>query len=504
MNTTFRRGRGLWVGVMLATAAAALAGCKGKGQKASSRSNKVNQAMATGQHLTLDGQFNDWPASDIATIADDDFIYFRVSVEGQSGPIQASRETLELWLDVDGNARTGRVMPAPADAAGLGVDLVVAYSPADPDKPGQTKPGVQVTAFDPGGAAIPLSAAQIGLASLPTYVAPQYEVRISRHINPAAAPALAQAMQAKGTGRGMFVLKDGSGRIVGWSDPETFQKAQAAKGVPVGDSAIPGKKRGTVRVVSYNVLKSELTKNPGTFARVFQVLDADIVLCQEWETDPTSAGAWFTAVVTGTHPWYARTGPDVAIVSPYQIAPLGPDSITYPGADKPVRFVAGVVKTPAGDVAVGTAHLKCCGTAGSPEDQRRLAEARAINGAMKSAMGQLSTPFRVIGGDFNVVGTADPLGAIATGLDADGSDLMIAQPIVLGDTSMVTWADPKTDFPPGRLDYVLVGDAGAVVTDAFVLDTTHLSAKALAKMGLDHSDTLASDHSPVVVDIKPK
>jgi endonuclease/exonuclease/phosphatase family metal-dependent hydrolase len=302
----------------------------------------------------------------------------------------------------------------------------------------------------------------------------------------------------------MFVLKDPAGKVVGWSDPETFQKPGAARDLPLADVGVPGKKSGTIRIVSYNVMKSEIAKNPPVFARVFQVLDPDVVLVQEWDTDAATATAWFTAVVTGEHAWSARTGPDVAIVSPYAIEPLGPESVTAEGEEKPVRFVAGVVKTPAGDLAIGTTHLKCCGTAGSPEDVRRLAESRAINAAMRSAMGQLSTPLRVLGGDLNLVGTPAPLGALAQGLDAGGGDLAVAQPVDLGDPAMLTWRDPKTPFPPGRLDYVLVGNAGAEVVDAFVLDTSKLSDAALARMGLDRGDAGASDHLPVVVDLRPR
>ena len=41
-------------------------------------------------------------------------------------------------------------------------------------------------------------------------------------------------------------------------------------------------------------------------------------------------------------------------------------------------------------------------------------------------------------------------------------------------------------------------------TSQFVVDTSRFSAKALAKMGLDAGDTAASDHLPVVVDLKPR
>lgn len=494
MNTRTSRGL-LWTGLFLAGLAMAAPGCRGRG----ARAGNANAPLSRGQ-IVLDGLFNDWPAN-VATVADQDWIYFRVAVEGQPAPIQASPETLELWLDADDSDRTGQSLTAPIDAADMGIDLVVTYSPSSG---GRTQPGARARALNADGAAIDLTHAQIGLTSMPTYGSAEYEVRISRHIDEAAAPALARLLSQRGRARGLFVLKNASGQIIGWSDPERFDKPAAGRNAPLANVTVPEKTTGAVRVVTFNVRDAGLMQNPGLFARLLQVVDADIFLLQEWDTDAATAAAWFTATITGEHAWHARTGPDVVIVSPYPVAPLGPDRVTHQDAPDPVRFIAGVVQTPIGEVAVGTAHLTCCGTSGSPEDLRRIAEANAINSAMRSAMGQLNTPLRIIAGDFNVVGSSTPLAALAAGLDVDASELAVVQPMVLGDRAMYTWFDPGAEFPPGRLDYILIGDAGADAAKAFVLDTRRLSTRALARMGLDPSDSAASDHLPVVVDIKPR
>lgn len=307
----------------------------------------------------------------------------------------------------------------------------------------------------------------------------------------------------------MFVLKDATGKVLGWSDPETFSKPAGRAAAARSDEVVPVKPKGAIRVVSYNVLKSKLAAEPQSFARLFQVLDADVILCQEWNADAATATAWFTAIVTGTHPWNARAAAgDVVIVSPHAIAPLGPDSLTLPseggGGDAPVRFVGGIVKTPAGDVAVGSLHLKCCGTAGSPEDKTRQAQAAAINGMLRSTLTKDSPRLRVIAGDLNLVGTRAPLETLRAGLDADGSDLSVAGAAVLGDTAMYTWFDPASEFPSGRLDYAVYSNSAAQVVQSFVVDTSTLSAKSLARMGLDAGDTAASDHLPLVIDLKPR
>jgi hypothetical protein len=152
----------------------------------------------------------------------------------------------------------------------------------------------------------------------------------------------------------------------------------------------------------------------------------------------------------------------------------------------------------------GCAHLKCCGTKDSPEDQARMAEARAINAAFASAAGALDkSAIRLMGGDFNLVGSRPPLDVIRQGLDVDGSDLAVIAPRVLGDSSLITWRDPASGYAPGRLDYMLFSDGNAQIVNAFVLDTSRLSDESLARMGLDRTDCDGSDHLPVIIDIKP-
>jgi len=505
MNNFNSRGFG-WSAALVVLAAGsmlALQGCRGQGARQEARA--VTTLGGQSSAVVLDGRADEWPES-IGIQADRDWIYFRISVDGQA-PLQASTETTSLWLDADGNAKTGLVMSAPAEAAGLGVDLIVEYSPPDEAKPGTTKRGVVIFAVDAAGNKTPLTHTQVGLSSLPTYGASNYEARISRHVDAAAAPDLAAALAARGSARAMYMLTDASGKQLGWSDPETFAKPTAAATKALADVAIPPKAAGVVRVVSYNVLKSALMENPASFSRVFQVLDPDIILVQEWNADAATVSSWFTATVTGVHNWNARVSPgEVVIVSPHPMKPLVPGPLTLSSGDKetPVRYVGAIVSTPLGDVAAGSVHLKCCGTAGSSEDARRLAEARLINQSLKSALAGAGPSMRIIAGDFNLVGSRGPLDALLAGLDSDGSDLAVAEARLLGDSTAVTWVDGKSEFSPGRLDYAVFGDAGAEIVQAFTLDTSRLSARSLARVGLDPTDTSASDHLPLVIDLRPR
>jgi endonuclease/exonuclease/phosphatase family metal-dependent hydrolase len=202
-----------------------------------------------------------------------------------------------------------------------------------------------------------------------------------------------------------------------------------------------------------------------------------------------------------------RSAGGVAIVSRYPMAVLGPENLQLPasgGEPHPVRFVGATVTTPTGEIAVGSVHLKCCGGMGGPEDATRMAEAQAINAAIKQALAAKPIA-RLIAGDMNLVATRAPLEALVAGLDVGGANLSVLPTPVLGDSGVfVTWADPNTEFAPGRLDYVLVSPSAAQGGQAFVLDTARLSEAALTRHGLRRDDTRQSDHFPLIADIIPQ
>jgi endonuclease/exonuclease/phosphatase family metal-dependent hydrolase len=201
----------------------------------------------------------------------------------------------------------------------------------------------------------------------------------------------------------------------------------------------------------------------------------------------------------------------VGIVSRFPLERLGPERVDRPGEapgdssrpDNALRFVGALVHAGRADVAVASIHLKCCGGKDGREDLARMAEARLINRLFGEALGKSPAPIRLIAGDFNLVGSRPPLDLVRAGLDLDGSELAVAEPLVLGDRAPTTWIDPTTPFTPGRLDFAVYSDSTAAPEQAFVLDTTLLSDAALARAGLQRLDSRASDHMPVVIDLRP-
>ncbi|HRQ71820.1 MAG TPA: endonuclease/exonuclease/phosphatase family protein [Phycisphaerales bacterium] len=482
----------------LAACLLASAGCNSADNGSPSLLAPAPRTPATQLAVTLDGSIDEWPA-DKAVLADAHYLYLRLAVEGTTRAIQASHESLTILLDVDADAATGTRIDEPANS--LGVDLEVRFSPRrDDGSPGR---GVSVVAHTPDGPRT-LSHADLDLLVAPTHAAEWYELRLSR-ILPDGLPRAGLA--SDGRASGMIVLHDAGGQVAGWSDPFTVALAPAAREPHLGDADLPRKPRGAVRIVSWNVEHAAPMRNAGPFANAILALEPDVVLVQEWTLEtPGQLRGWFTASLPASdgRPWHTHLGDGwgVAIVSKHPLEPLGPTRLELPGHEAPVRFIGAIAHTPSGPVALASIHLKCCGGADGPEDAQRNAEARLINATLADALTGVQHGALVIAGDVNLVGRRKPLDTLAAGLASGGGNLAIAAPRVLGDAAYYTWSDPGTEFSPGRLDFALVG--GGRIVNAFVLDTARLSDAALERIGLDRTDTAASDHRPLVIDVMPR
>lgn len=475
-----------------------------------SRTNAKRAGEADGNALLLDGDVNEWP-QDLVLWGDADHVYFRFSVEGANYTLQHSETPTVLLFDVDGNPATGR-RENRSGIADMGFDLEVVFSPES-----TKNQGARASLLDANGGRQELNVYEIGLVTAPTFSNQWYEGRIARTGD--ALNALPEAgLRTRGNVGLVAATLDKTGRIDAYSDPSVFTLPQADQGdATLADATLPAKPAGAVRVMSYNIHRSAPTTKPESFARLIQATSPDVLLFQEWEAgDADSVRGWLTAMASGQGEWEVvkpegdlRTGGGVVIASRHATAKMIERVTTGSETPKPVRFAAAHVAAPSADLFVGSVHLKCCGFAGSPEDQARAMEAAAINDTFQATANQrLATGtrplIRVIAGDFNLVGSRTPLDRMRAGLDADGGDLAIAMPITLGDRTMTTWSESSEPFPPGRLDYVLYSPSSASVANAFVLDTRRLSEAALARLGLDRNDSGGSDHMPVVVDLIAK
>lgn len=467
--------------------------------------------------VELDGAMTEWPA-DVAQWSDEKYLYLRVAPP-EPVTLQASAEPLVLYLDVDGDALTGVSPPRVAQdrsSVAMGADLMVVFSPgaAFPQLTDK-RTGVTAAALYRDGSMRHLSHADLDFSFSPTYAAPSYEMRISRG---ALACATGEPVSLANVAS-RFVLMNAAGEAVGASDV-----AVGAPGVPgmgaenvfgAGELVRPGQ-GDTLRIVSWNIERGGPNTRPEPYRHVLSALAPDVVLVQEWE-DATSEQlqAWFNENLPWGGPWHAITsaGWGVAVISRYPLDRLGPQRLERPSNAPPdawrsdrdvaTRFTGAVVRTPIGAVAVASVHLKCCGSMGSPEDLARIAEARLIRDTFASAADERGIALRVIAGDFNLVGSRTPLEELSAAGDADGTPMLAATPRVLGDNTYVTWSDEKSNFSPGRLDWMLVGDSALAIERSFVLDTARLGRGVLREAGLQERDSRTSDHMPIVADLAP-
>ncbi len=452
------------------------------------------------QPVVLDGDISEWAPSVVMT-TDPWWIYLRWKVAGEAKTLQASDESLAIWIDLDTNPATGRRPTSPSGATQLGVDLTIELSPPKADATGLGY-GCRVGLPTASGLTeIPHD--QIDFSFSPTYASEWYEGRISRQ---ALADLGLPAPRQGGLTTAMCVLRDAAGGTLGSSQPFEVEATAPSDGPPLADLRLPEKPKSGVRVVSWNVWRAKPMEDPGPFARVLRVLNPDVLLLQEWTSSPHEIAAWLNASLPLEEgEWSVRmtTGWGVAVASRFPLEPLGHEELYLDGEENAVRFAGALVDTPFGHLAASSVHLKCCGSSGSPEDQTRISEAGAINRSLTEALAMEPVAMRIIAGDLNLVGSRPPLDVLRNGLDADGSDLEIADARDLGDSAYITWREDGNAFTPGRLDYALY--AGSAVRNArcFVLDARMLSDRSLEAAGLDRADADASDHLPMVIDLIP-
>jgi endonuclease/exonuclease/phosphatase family metal-dependent hydrolase len=385
----------------------------------------------------------------------------------------------------------------------MGMDLALTFSPLNEQGQGR---GARVEIVTPSGELVSLPPASLDLITAPTHASDWFEARLARRL-PGEGLLPVPGLLSTGRAAGRVVLLGPGGRLLAAADPFRVELVPAAAQPRRATLEIPPRPVGALRVVSLNVENSAPDTTPEPFTRMLRVLDPDVVLIQEWyDQTPETLQTWFNSHMPIAGTWSAVTsqGRGVAVVSRLPIEPLGPGGVSIATDDdvRTVRSASALVQTPGGPVALTSVHLKCCGSVGSPEDQQRQIEARAIAGMLADALGQTQAVGVVIGGDLNLVGGVEPLTLLGEGLDPAGGFLRTAEPMVLGEPVMYTWTDPASEFLPGRLDYVLYSGSAMELQRAAVLDPARLSDPVLLATNVQPTDGAASDHRPVVCDFR--
>ncbi len=444
------------------------------------------QPINTAAHptpITIDGVFTDWPRqSEVEAVADDRHLFIRFAPGDGSHAIQAAPFTTRILIDADDNPDTGMAQHA------LGIDTAVLLSP--PNATG-TGIGAQVMAYDAGGLGTSTGHAELGFLFQPTHTSPAYEARIDRAALPAS-PNASVRVRVEQVEPGGAVLWSAAAR----ADLPPISATRR------DEESLPAKPRGATRVLSLNVLYSAPLTSPDAFRRTIRALDPDIILFQEWfNTAQPAIQQWATTHLGPGWTVYAPSTNGIAIAARHQILETVPTPLPESGPGAEARFAAAVIDAPGGPIIAGSLHLKCCGGAGGPEDTRRIAEAASINATVAAVRARHPGAAVAIGGDYNLVGTRTPLETLAAGLGTNGSDLVPAEALTLGDAAAVTWVDDKSLFSPGRLDWILIDPDSTTIRRAFTLDTRRISEASRRRAGLERDDSAATDHLPLVVDL---
>jgi len=464
------------------------------------------------QPILVDGRTDDWskiellhvdPASDgvagvdflsVSITSDSSRVYFRLVIAEALG--LSKNNNLTLYIDGDNNSETG----LPID--GIGAELAWRFGPKD----GAVFSGKDSTAITHG---------EIGLITLPTLTATDFEIAINRDdilTNTETNSPLKSFkfffrddQPEEGTDR----MPDGTGSIsVTLSDDP---------GQPWEPRSLAKQSETDIRIVSQNSLHDGLTvpDRAPAHSRIQKALNPDIVCFQEmWKSSNASTVAFMDSILPlgdGKHWYTTEMEGHVNTASRFPI--MGNWTLWGRSGS---RIMAMLVKIDeSNQILVMNSHWSCCGA-----DKNRQLQADTTIAFLRDAYspgGQIdlaqNTPV-VILGDMNLVGENQQLTTLLSGdiqnediygedfaPDWDGSSLTDLYPIHISERVAFSWQNNGEGYSPGRLDYVVYTDAVIQVRNNFILNTRTMSNDQLEVNGLLKTDSkIASDHLALVAD----
>lgn len=438
---------------------------------------------------------------------DEKWVYLRIGLS-HSITLQSFDGSLVLDLDVDGDPLTGRTeMPGNGVAGIPGIDVEFVYSA---EQRGRENSGMSVLVSERGMPSLPAAITVLQSSFAPTHSNASFEFRFKR--GEIVDGTTVEAFTGSRV-RGMLKIVDLDGRVIDRSTPFAFGLTEPAL-IAVGDTdaaataIVIGKQYDrTYRIMSWNVERGAIFEKPRPFARIFSAVAPDVICFQELGTDttPSELRAWLDLHLPHPLGWdvMIRPGTGTGIASKLAAVDVGPKEMPMVYEDSRLRATPVMLGAGNRRILALSVHLKCCGRAGDENDVKRMQQSRALHDLVWQIRRSDEPTGVVIIGDYNLVGSIRPLEIMLSDNDFDGSNLAVLNPVVLNDSTLATWRDPDTRFPPGRLDYCLYSDSTLRVVGQYVLDTAALDSTTLRKRGLLPEDSaMASDHLPIVVDVK--
>lgn len=487
--------------------------------------------------VLLDGAFPEWERS--ASVLDDPadapdatldirsiraldegpWLYLDLDV-GREVNAQSLPGTLHVLVDADADEATGQLHHGMG-----GVDIVLDLSQRKTPLVEGRGSGFALSALTRDSAVHGVTSHALHVMVAPTVSASRFELRLSR-LGAPGFPALGGEIRLKG------VYVEGDALVDETEVGRYAFRTAPSRPPPAATADRLAADADVLRVLQWNVASRSFESNAGSFARVIGALAPDVVLLDEAppSVDPETVAAFFAlaplAELGAWHTVVGLTGGRQRTVVAARNRSLRPaqtmDEVHYPagafqglGPDLPEAFRGflsnersrGLSATGAWvdiggtEVLVVPVDLQSAGWAGSPQDRLREVQARTLRQRILEELDGGAHPV-IVGGDLNLVGSARPLTALVEGLDVDGSDLVPANALRLGERTYATWRNPEGLFAPGRLDFLLIPDAVLEVVDAFVFTAEDLGLDALGSLGLSVDDSRVSDHLPVVADLR--
>jgi hypothetical protein len=256
------------------------------------------------------------------------------------------------------------------------------------------------------------------------------------------------------------------------------------------------------RIASLNTEQTGLTSGSRgpRLGRLIDAVNADIYCFQE---EYNSSASQVRSALESADPledgasWNVHKNNDNVVASVHPV--IGAPSLSG-------SYAAALVDLP-GDEAVFvlSIHPKCCGYINSSEDATRIGQAQdmaqTISDFRAGSLGGALAPFAdapvIVVGDWNLVGSRTPLDIIE---DPAGPALTaLDMPNLIGE-SRLTWRSASSSFAPGRLDLVTYDDAILGASKAYLLDTTLLDGAERSVLGVQATDSDATDHLMLVAD----
>ncbi len=426
---------------------------------------------------------------------DDEALYLLLTLAGETllQETDTSRlgSRITLYLDGDANPSTGR------SVGGLGAELEIRLGTRS------------ARSYAANGFFTTLSIYEAGYIGLPTHTSETFEIRIPYEVR----PDFGNPVVWRTSGNVDFYLQDsisddrfpdnGTTRYTispdNISDPEVIPLSRAD---------------GTdMRLLIQNVLNTTPQFNPQPFARILNAVQPDIVAWQEVRTDD-----WDNSDVLqffndnypapGGRSWSIGRNSDTVTISSWPIlnvAPLSGNHVAHIDLPEAVSEQ---------NLILFNAHTPCCNNESGRDfehDQISATWRNLLNGTGPFSIDSMSTA--VMTGDFNMVGFRRQLRTLRDGDLIDngtwGADFLPGR----GNGSLTavttrhthsrrtfTWYNPGSSFGPGRLDWLFYTVDTAAVPRRFVLFTPEIPGPDLAAAGLQSTDSLASDHLPIIVD----